>query len=70
MTEAWRPDDEDEQQRRGASGPVKVRVPAKINLHLGVGPLRHDGYHELNTVYHAISLYDELTARPGRHASP
>ena len=46
------------------SGPVKVRVPAKINLHLGVGPLRPDGYHELPTVYHAISLFDELTARP------
>ncbi|MGC1211297.1 MAG: 4-(cytidine 5'-diphospho)-2-C-methyl-D-erythritol kinase [Micromonospora sp.] len=65
MTEAWRPDDEDEQQRRGSSGPVRVRVPAKVNLHLGVGPLRRDGYHELNTVYHAISIYDELTARRG-----
>ncbi|SCG41138.1 4-(cytidine 5'-diphospho)-2-C-methyl-D-erythritol kinase [Micromonospora halophytica] len=65
MTEAWRPDDEDEQRRRGASGPVKVRVPAKVNLHLGVGPLRRDGYHELNTVYHAISIHDELTARRG-----
>ncbi|MGC4878025.1 4-(cytidine 5'-diphospho)-2-C-methyl-D-erythritol kinase [Micromonospora sp. DT43] len=63
MTEAWRPDGEDE--RRGALGPVKVRVPAKVNLHLGVGPLRRDGYHELNTVYHAISIYDELTARRG-----
>ena len=62
MTEAWGPDD-DEPRRH--SGPVKVRVPAKINLHLGVGPLRPDGYHELNTVYHAISLFDELTARPG-----
>ena len=63
MTEVWRPDDEDE--RRGASGPVRVRTPAKINLHLGVGPLRADGYHELNTVYHAISVHDELTARRG-----
>jgi 4-diphosphocytidyl-2-C-methyl-D-erythritol kinase len=44
---------------------VRVRVPAKINLHLGVGPLRPDGRHELHTVYHAISIYDELTARPG-----
>ena len=51
--------------RLAAAGPVRVRVPAKINLHLGVGPLRADGYHELNTVYHAICLYDELTARPG-----
>jgi 4-diphosphocytidyl-2-C-methyl-D-erythritol kinase len=41
----------------------RVRVPAKINLYLGVGSVRHDGYHGLNTVYHAVSLYDELTAR-------
>lgn len=65
MTEAWGPGDDDERPRRGATGPVKVRVPAKINLHLGVGPIRPDGYHELNTVYHAIALYDELTARRG-----
>ncbi|HEU5109529.1 MAG TPA: 4-(cytidine 5'-diphospho)-2-C-methyl-D-erythritol kinase [Micromonosporaceae bacterium] len=65
MTEAWRPDDDERVRRAGAHGPVKVRVPAKINLHLGVGDVRADGYHELNTVYHAISLYDELTARPG-----
>jgi 4-diphosphocytidyl-2-C-methyl-D-erythritol kinase len=51
--------------RLAASGPVKVRVPAKINLHLGVGPRRPDGYHDLQTVYHAISIYDELTARRG-----
>ncbi|BCJ42994.1 4-diphosphocytidyl-2-C-methyl-D-erythritol kinase [Actinoplanes ianthinogenes] len=62
MTEAWGPDDD---EPRPHSGPVKVRVPAKINLHLGVGPLRPDGYHELNTVYHAISLFDEITARHG-----
>nr|MDT0658121.1 4-(cytidine 5'-diphospho)-2-C-methyl-D-erythritol kinase [Micromonospora sp. DSM 115978] len=64
MTEAWWPE-EDDRPGRGLSGPVKVRVPAKINLHLGVGPLRPDGYHELNTVYHAIALHDELTARRG-----
>ena len=62
MTEAWGPDDD---KPRRFAGPVKVRVPSKINLHLGVGPLRADGYHELSTVYHAISLFDELTARPG-----
>jgi 4-diphosphocytidyl-2-C-methyl-D-erythritol kinase len=44
---------------------VRVRVPAKINLHLHVGDLRADGYHELATVYHAVSLFDELTARAG-----
>jgi 4-diphosphocytidyl-2-C-methyl-D-erythritol kinase len=61
VTEAWGPDD----GVRRASGPVRVRVPAKINLHLGVGPLRPDGFHELTTVYHAIDLFDELTARIG-----
>jgi 4-diphosphocytidyl-2-C-methyl-D-erythritol kinase len=51
--------------RLGASGPVRVRVPAKINLHLGVGAMRRDGFHELTTIYHAISLYDEVSARRG-----
>ncbi|WP_026928026.1 4-(cytidine 5'-diphospho)-2-C-methyl-D-erythritol kinase [Granulicoccus phenolivorans] len=41
---------------------VRVRVPAKINLHLGVGALGDDGYHRLTTVFQAVSLYDELTA--------
>ena len=40
---------------------VTVRVPAKINLQLAVGPLRPDGYHGLVTVFHAISLADEVT---------
>jgi 4-diphosphocytidyl-2-C-methyl-D-erythritol kinase len=57
--------EEYERPRLAASGGVRVRVPAKVNLHLGVGPLRADGYHELHTVYHAISLYDEVTARRG-----
>jgi 4-diphosphocytidyl-2-C-methyl-D-erythritol kinase len=41
--------------------PVTVRVPAKINLHLAVGSLRADGYHDLVTVFHAVSLFDEVT---------
>ncbi len=57
--------EEERRTRLGASGAVRVRVPAKINLHLGVGPVRPDGYHELATVFHAISLYDEVTARRG-----
>jgi putative hydrolase of the HAD superfamily len=40
---------------------VTVRVPAKINLYLRVGGVRPDGYHDLTTVYQAVSLYDELT---------
>lgn len=41
---------------------VIVRVPAKVNLQLSVGPLRKDGYHELATVFHAVSLSDEVKA--------
>src|SRR5687768_13674016 len=41
--------------------PVTVRVPAKVNLELLVGPRREDGYHHLATVFHAVSLYDDVT---------
>lgn len=47
----------------GTSG-ISVRVPAKINLELRVGPLRHDGYHDLATVFHAVDLVDHITVRP------
>lgn len=43
------------------SPPVTVRAPAKINLHLAVGPLREDGFHDLVTVFHAVSLFDEVS---------
>jgi 4-diphosphocytidyl-2-C-methyl-D-erythritol kinase len=43
---------------------VTVAVPAKVNLSLGVGPLRPDGFHSLATVYQSIGLYDEVTVRP------
>jgi 4-diphosphocytidyl-2-C-methyl-D-erythritol kinase len=42
---------------------VTVRAPAKINLHLGVGAPREDGLHPLVTVYQAVGLYDDVTAR-------
>ncbi|MGH3718902.1 MAG: 4-(cytidine 5'-diphospho)-2-C-methyl-D-erythritol kinase [Pseudonocardiaceae bacterium] len=41
--------------------PVTVRVPAKVNLHLAVGSLRWDGYHELVSVFQALSMIDEVT---------
>jgi 4-diphosphocytidyl-2-C-methyl-D-erythritol kinase len=53
----------------GVPEPVTVRVPAKVNLHLSVGPLGEDGYHELVTVFHAVSLHDEVTATPARDLS-
>lgn len=41
---------------------MRVRVPAKINLALKVGPPRSDGYHPLATVYQAVGVYDEVVA--------
>jgi 4-diphosphocytidyl-2-C-methyl-D-erythritol kinase len=43
---------------------VTVRVPAKLNLQLAVGPPRADGYHDLVTVFHAVSLFDQVTVEP------
>jgi 4-diphosphocytidyl-2-C-methyl-D-erythritol kinase len=46
-----------------ATSSVTVRVPAKVNLQLSVGPARPDGFHELATVFQAVSLFDEVVAR-------
>jgi 4-diphosphocytidyl-2-C-methyl-D-erythritol kinase len=45
------------------TGSATVRVPGKVNLYLAVGDRRDDGYHELTTVFHAVSLLDEVTVR-------
>jgi 4-diphosphocytidyl-2-C-methyl-D-erythritol kinase len=48
------------------TGPtVTARAPATVNVHLAVGPLRPDGFHELRTVYLAVSLFDTVTVGPG-----
>ena len=44
--------------------PVTVRAPSKVNLHLAVGDLRPDGYHDLHTVFQALSLYDGVSVVP------
>ncbi|MFF8944271.1 4-(cytidine 5'-diphospho)-2-C-methyl-D-erythritol kinase [Streptomyces sp. NPDC014864] len=41
---------------------VTVRVPAKVNVQLAVGPARPDGFHDLANVFLAVGLYDEVTA--------
>ena len=51
------------------SNEVRVSAPAKINLHLGVGAVRPDGFHPLVTVFQAVGLYDELTLRPADTSS-
>ncbi len=42
---------------------VTVRVPAKVNLQLSVGPRESDGYHQLVTVFQAISIFDDVTVK-------
>lgn len=39
---------------------VTVRVPGKVNLQLSVGPRRSDGFHEIATVFQAVSLFDDV----------
>ncbi|MEV0845347.1 4-(cytidine 5'-diphospho)-2-C-methyl-D-erythritol kinase [Streptomyces sp. NPDC049954] len=45
---------------------VTVRVPAKVNVQLAVGPARADGFHDLANVFLAVGLYDEVTATPAQ----
>ena len=41
---------------------VTVRAPGKINVYFRVGALQSDGYHEVASLYQAVSLYEEVTA--------
>jgi len=44
---------------------VTVRVPAKVNLQLSVGSREADGFHNLVTVFQAISIFDDVTVTFG-----
>jgi 4-diphosphocytidyl-2-C-methyl-D-erythritol kinase len=54
--------------KRGAATGSEVRIlaPAKINLGLAVLGPRGDGYHEIRTIFQAVSLWDRITLRPAR----
>ncbi len=41
---------------------VHVRAPGKINLSLLVGDVQPDGYHDVASIYQAVSLYENLWA--------
>jgi 4-diphosphocytidyl-2-C-methyl-D-erythritol kinase len=43
---------------------LRLAAPAKVNLFLGVGSLRADGYHDVSTILHALTLADTLTLAP------
>lgn len=45
---------------------VQALGRAKVNLYLGVGARRRDGFHSVKTVMQSITLADELRVGPGR----
>ena len=45
---------------------LRLNSPAKINLFLNVLFKRKDGYHEIDTLFERIGLFDELTLIPSR----
>ncbi|MHB1009315.1 MAG: 4-(cytidine 5'-diphospho)-2-C-methyl-D-erythritol kinase, partial [Propionibacteriaceae bacterium] len=53
-------------ESRDVDAAVRVQVPGKVNLALSVSPRREDGYHELTTLFMAVSLHDVVTATPAR----
>ena len=48
---------------------VTVRVPAKVNLQLSVGPREANGYHNLVSVFQAVSLFDDVTLTKSHEGS-
>jgi len=43
---------------------LALAAPAKVNLFLGIGSLRPDGYHSVTTVVHALELADLVVLTP------
>ncbi|MGI6045393.1 MAG: 4-(cytidine 5'-diphospho)-2-C-methyl-D-erythritol kinase [Eggerthellaceae bacterium] len=48
------------QARTSEQGWTKIIAPAKVNLFLGIGDKRSDGYHEALNIIHALTLHDLL----------
>ena len=42
---------------------LKLRAPAKLNLHLEVVKKRHDGFHDLSSLFTLIELFDDITLK-------
>jgi 4-diphosphocytidyl-2-C-methyl-D-erythritol kinase len=43
---------------------LSINAPAKVNLFLGVGAIRPDGYHSVQTVLHTLELSDTVVLSP------
>ncbi len=49
---------------------IQIEAPAKINLHLEVGQTRDDGFHEITSLFQAVSVFDTLVfSENGREGS-
>lgn len=48
------------------NNPYRIQTCCKINLGLNIVERRPDGYHNLQTIFYPVPLYDELTLRVGR----
>lgn len=49
------------------SKPYSIRTGCKINLGLNIVERRPDGYHNLQTIFYPVPLFDELTIREGEN---
>ncbi len=47
-----------------------IHAPAKINLHLRIGAPRDDGFHDVLSLIHSVSLCDTITVELDRRARP
>jgi 4-diphosphocytidyl-2-C-methyl-D-erythritol kinase len=46
---------------------ISLLAPAKVNLFLEVKNRRPDGYHNIDTVFHAVQLFDKLKISPNKN---
>ncbi|TFG84302.1 MAG: 4-(cytidine 5'-diphospho)-2-C-methyl-D-erythritol kinase [Spirochaetales bacterium] len=42
---------------------IVMTAPAKINLHLAIGPQRSDGFHDIFSIFQAVSLADTVSVQ-------
>lgn len=49
-------------------GSLRITAPAKVNLFLGIGARRADGYHDALSIMHSLALHDVLWMRRGTPA--
>lgn len=49
----------------GTETAVVLRAPAKVNLGLRIVGVRKDGFHEIQSLFAPINLYDDIVIAPG-----